>query len=181
MALDDTSDEDYVPSEREDIPLSKRKKKKKKIQAQLTILEGAERCEGCMEQNIPCRVNIKLRKAAAEGRVFGVRCEECLAAKSPCHLPRTKDSKAKEAVKKYEGPGQVKRRVMASAEPVENVPTWAARLEGLSKALNIELTRSLNAHVRRSVADERIANALEKLADRFMQDVLPDGSGTVEL
>ena len=184
VALDHSSDEDYVPSETE---VTKRKQKGR-IQTQPTILENAERCAGCIGKDIPCLVNmvqiLKWEKDVAGGKVFsrmpaGVRCEECRTKRDACHLPRTKDlwatnDKRKQTVKEYARPQNKKQRVTASAEQVKQpsvtVPTWAADLEGLSRGLHIELQRSLNAHVKSSLAEKRIAIALNKLANRFVQD-----------
>jgi hypothetical protein len=178
VALDDSSDEDYVPSETEAVLLTKRKKKEE-IQTQPTILEGDERCAGCIEKDIPCLLNTDLihkweKEVEEGGRPTGVRCEECRTKKSGCHLPRKKVWAKNDTWGGADNKVGPQQRLKAYAEQVKepfvNMPAWAAHLEGLSTGVHIELERNLNAHVRSSLAEERIAIALNKLANRFVQN-----------
>ena len=159
-----------------------------------TELTGKDRCQGCETKNKTCFVDLeaigKWEEDVAAGKVIGrtprgVACKECRRLKQGCILPRTQEMRGNKPGKGEKrnrevtsddeeieviavGPLPKKRRVFDSPDPN---PSWAPRaigfLEGLQQG---EVEKMLREQERSRSARERIAYAIECIADRFDQD-----------
>ena len=177
-------------SEPEGTQKSKGKGKAKATNAR-SELTGNDRCETCRMKDKPCIVDLvaitKWEEDVAAGKEFGrtpggVACEECRSRKGGCNLPRTMEMRGikpeKGEKRKVDdevvevvalGPHPKKRRIIVSNDPI---PPWIPRFVGFVQGLDVQMEMLLRQKTRSRAAQERIADALENIAERIEQDGL---------
>lgn len=193
---EEEEDPSYKPSDDEPVG-SKPQAKGKGRELVWTALEGDERCAACIGKGSgPCRVEMdvvqKWKEDLAAGKTFkraptGTVCEGCRGKKQSCFLPQVKgrpegaELKRKRAESVADEAGPVAGGSKEGAPPAakrarvraEVIPAWVEEMKRMGNKIGKELRNGRRETKRVADAQERIALALEDIADGLQIEYYP--------